>query len=384
MQQKKPALVSTENLFSLLRYLVPTLELVLLIGFFAVSAGGFWSGENFGNILNQNAAIGVLAIGQAFVMIGGGFDLSQGAIVGFAGATVALMLRANAITVPAAVCAGILVAAGLAALLGRRGLAPAVRWTVSAALGIAVGWLLVGRPANLPVALFFGLVTGAGLGALNGFLVSRVRINPFVTTLATQIVLRAATIIILAGQPITNPSRFLQQLYSKGVVVPVLGFIQTPALLFLGLVLAGLLLLRFTRFGRHVYAIGSNDEAARLAGVPTHGVRIWTYVLSGVAAAVAGILIFARVNYATTDAGATLELESIASCIIGGIGLGGGTGGVVSAFIGRFLLGVLENGLTLSTIAGEAIRPEWRAIAMGALIVVAAAADALLRRRGTH
>jgi ribose transport system permease protein len=281
----------------------------------------FFTAHTLATILQVGSIVGILAAGQAYVLIGGGFDLSQGAIMGLSAAIAALMLRAG---VPAILAAG----------------------------------------ATLAV--------GTALGAVNGACVAGIRTNPFVTTLSTQMIYRGATFVVLGGQQIGGLMG-----YDRLGEGPQLGGTLFPwrAFLFLGLVVAAWLGLRQTVFGQHVYATGGNAEAARLAGVRTARIRVATFALSGLAAALGAICLLSWVRTAKPDTGSGYELQSIAACVIGGVSLQGGQGSVLGAAAGCLLLQALDNLITRSGFPDD-----YRTLVVGAVILTFAAADALGRR----
>ncbi|WP_165221003.1 ABC transporter permease [Aquisphaera insulae] len=308
------------SLRSLLKRL-PQLLLLLCALVIMIRTERFLTAGTLSSILTQASIVGVLALGQAFVLIGGGFDLSQGAMM--------------ALT------------AAVAGQLATRGTSPAV----AAVLVLSLGTLL---------------------GSINGLMVSAVRTNPFVTTLSTLLIYRGAAFIALGGQPIANIRAF--QAIDTGLQV---GGTYLPfrGLLFVALTLLSWLILRQTVFGQHVYALGGNAEAARLAGVRTVRLRVATFVLSGVAASVATLLFLSWLRVAKPDTANGYELDSIAACVVGGVSLQGGRGSVLGAAAGCLLLQALRTQITMSGSPEE-----YRTLITGIVILVFAAADALARR----
>ena len=282
----------------------------------------FFSPGTFGSILTLAGIVGVLAAGQAFVLIGGGFDLSQGATLGLCAAVGAWLLS--------------------------KGVPP-----------------LAGAAAIVAV--------GAILGSVNGLFVALVRTNPFVTTLSTLLIYRGATFALLGGGRIADIGGF--KILSDG---PTVGETLIPWRAFLFPLLAALawITLRQTVFGQHVHAVGGNARAARLAGIPTERIRIACFALSGAGAAFAAIQILSWVRVAKPDTGTGYELDSIAACVVGGISLQGGSGSVLGAAFGCLLLQSLA---TLITMSG--FPDEYRTLVTGLVILVFAAADALSRSR---
>ena len=281
----------------------------------------FFTPATLTSILTQASIVGVLALGQAFVLIGGGFDLSQGAMM-------ALVAAASG-------------------LLAQRGVPPVV---------VAATALMLGR----------------FLGSINGVMVAAVRTNPFVTTLSTLLIYRGAAFISLGGQPVSNIRVF--QVIDSGFT---LGSTYVPfrGVLFLVLTALSWLILRQMVFGQHIYALGGNAEAARLAGIRTVRLRVTTFLLSGLAAGMATIIFLSWLRVAKPDTATGYELDSIAACVVGGVSLQGGRGSVLGAAAGCLLLQALRTQITMSGFPEE-----YRTLVTGVVILIFAAADALARR----
>jgi ribose transport system permease protein len=308
-----------------LRPFTGVFALVLLCAIFGSIEPRFFKPANFFNILDAVAIIGILAIGQAFTLIGGGFDLSQGAIAGLT--------------------------------------------------GVVIGSLMSRHGMPIPAALASGFLLGGLLGYVNGLLIARVGINPFVATLGTQTAFIGLTLVYTNNQPQSlGPEAALFKQINNGTVGP----FSIPSLLFLALVLALAFVLKMLPYGQRVYTLGGNEEAARLAGINTIRIKISTYVLSGLLSAVGAMLMIARAGQASPNEGRGDELESIASCIIGGIALGGGIGGAWNVLLGAVTLGVIDNGLQMS---GRVVSPYWQLVIRGAIILLAVAVDARARLR---
>lgn len=316
------------NVVARLRPFTGVIALMVLCLYFGLRAPAFVSPANFFNILNAVAIIGILAVGQSFTLIGGGFDLSQGAIASFSGAVVA-------------------------SLLSKHG-------------------------QSIPVAVLVGLATGALLGTVNGLLVAKVGINPFVATLGTQITFFGITNVYTDNQPMSlgTQSDVFRQLSFGQVSIGQIGQFSYASLLFLGLVIVLAVALRLLPFGQYVYVLGGNEEAARLAGIPTDRIKITTYMLSGLLAAMGGLVIIARAGQASPIAGVGYELQSLASCIVGGIALGGGMGSAWNVLLGAVTLSVVEVGLQMAEN-----KPNWRPVIQGLIILMAVAVDARARAR---
>jgi ribose transport system permease protein len=300
---------------------LPQLVLVIAALFLMVRTERFFTPGTLTSILTQASIVGVLALGQAFVLLGGGFDLSQGAMM-------ALIAAATA-------------------HLAQRGVSP----VVIAAAALAIGALL---------------------GSINGVMVAAVRTNPFVTTLSTLLIFRGAAFIVLGGQPLSNIRVFhaIDSGFTLGST-----FVPFRGVLFLALTFLSWLILRQTVFGQHIYALGGNAQAARLAGIKTVRLRIATFILSGLAAGGATILFLSWLRVAKPDTATGYELDSIAACVVGGVSLQGGRGSVLGAAAGCLLLQALRTQITMSGFPEE-----YRTLVTGVVILIFAAADALARR----
>ena len=297
---------------------------LVVLGFLALwlmRTEGFVTQRNLTSILMLASLVGVLALGQSFVLIGGGFDLSQGAMLGLVAAVTAWLAHAGAGPVLAALAA------------------------------LALGMLL---------------------GTVNGLFVAGVGANAFVTTLSTQLIYRGATFALLGGRTISGVTQF--SFFDRDVFVAGVD-LSARGLVFLGTAALAWIVLRQTVFGQYVYAVGGNAEAARLAGVRTGRIRVATFALAGLAAGVAAILWLSWFRLAKPDTGAGYELSSIAACVVGGVSLQGGRGSVLGAAAGCLLLQALESLITISGFPDE-----YRKLVTGAVILTFAAADALGRR----
>lgn len=270
--------------------------LLALIGLIVVSSllsDRFLSPTNLLNVLRQIAIVGVLAIGMTFVLITAGIDLSVGSILALVAVTAAAGVNSNG---PLA--------------------------------GVAIG-----------------LLVGTSLGLVNGLGITRGGVQPFVMTLGMLAFARGLAFVFTGGQPVpvTDPA-FLAIGNGKLFGIP------NPAIIFLSLLLVAHLVLRYTTFGRQVYAIGSNDEAARLSGIAVRRVRTMVYVISGLTAGVAGILYASQLGVGTPVAGESSALDAIAATVVGGTSLFGGQGGVGGTFLGAAILGVLQNTMNLNGV----------------------------------
>jgi ribose transport system permease protein len=266
---------------------------------------------------------------------------------------------------------GAVIAIGMAVLLASGGFDLSVA-AVMALCG-TIGAYLMDKDVPIVAAVFMALALGAVIGAGNGVLVTFLRVNPLVATLGTLLVARGLALVITEGYNVSNLPRGFVQLGQDGP-----GIFQLPWMVWimLGLVLVGDLALRHTRFLRQVYYIGGNERAARLSGIRVDALRVFTYVLSGTLAALAGLLLAARLNTAVPTAGQNLELTVIAAAVLGGASLAGGEGTVLGAVLGVAFLALLSNALTLLNVSIF-----WQIVTTGIVLIVAVTLDMLLRRR---
>jgi ribose/xylose/arabinose/galactoside ABC-type transport system permease subunit len=287
--------------------------------------------DNMKNILIQSSARGMAAIGQTFAILTGGIDLTPTGLALFAGVIGAWSTTQGA--------------------YGQPPMGP--------------GW-------PLPVGVLIMALVGIGIGAANGALVSRVGIPPLIVTLAMWNITKGATLRISGGFTITGlpPAMgFFGQGYIGGAPV--------AAIIFGVSIAAAYFVLNYTRFGRSAYAVGGNRVSACLCGINVPKTQFLAYVISGFTAAIASIILMSRAMSASLFIAANLEIDSIASCVIGGISLAGGRGSIIGALIGAIIIGVINNGMNLVGIPHG-----MQDMAKGAIIVTAVAIDIVRRRRG--
>lgn len=284
------------------------LTLVLLIVAFSFTSPAFLTMNNGLTVLLQTSVIGLLAIGMTLVIITGGIDLSVGSVLALSG-----------------VVAGLTIKAGLPIL-------PAM------ALGIAAGALC---------------------GFLNGLVITKMRITPFVATLGMMMIARGVALQLTGAAPISrlgdafgtlgNGSFFrIVEMQANGFPKVVFPGIPYPAVLLIVMALAGGFLLQRRQIGRHIFSVGSNEEAARLSGVNVDRTKIWAYTASGALAGLAGMVLMSRLVTVQPNEGVMYELDAIAASVIGGASLMGGVGGISGSMIGAFIIGVLRNGLNMA------------------------------------
>jgi ribose/xylose/arabinose/galactoside ABC-type transport system permease subunit len=329
------------------------LFLFVLIIFFSLTGQGFLNIFNFQNIGADMSLVLIMALGQTFVILSGGIDLSVGFVMGMASVTAALVMS---------------------------------RLGDSAPLFVVV---LVGLAAGLGVGIIPGLV--------NGLIIARLRVPPFIVTLGMYGIARGAGFILSGGQPVSIQTNGIGQIGNsyllyylpdgrfsffhlpsnlQGVrpsqIVQLLPF---PLILLVVVVLICAWLLSQTRFGRHTYAIGGSEEASRRAGIPVVRHTILIYVLSALTASLAGVLYTVRFSNGAADVGDPLLLTSIAAVIIGGASLLGGEGTIFGTVIGALIISIIQNGLIFL-----GINPFWQFIAVGAVIILAVLVDQAKKR----
>jgi ribose transport system permease protein len=297
------------------------LSFVILFVALSFASPVFFSTRNLMNILDQQAAIGIIACAGTLVLIAGGLDLSTGAVFALAG-----VVAASAVS----------------------------------ELGVVPAMLL-------------GLLAAMAVGLANGTLSTVGKINAIIATLAVGIMVRGIAIAITGGQLV----RVTEPEYTNLGRGDFLG-VKYSVWLFLGTIAITSFLLWATRFGRYIYAAGGNAEAARLAGVPVRRVRAATFVISGLAAGVAGILISSKVATGQPDVGVGLEISAIAAIVIGGTSIMGGEGAIWRTVLGLLLLALIRNGFNLLNID-----PIFQQIFQGAIILAAVGIDAWVRREVT-
>lgn len=319
------------NTKELLKKLQPLIALVVMVVVLSLLSDKFLTFANQRNILLQISVNLCLSIGMTLIILTGGIDLSVGAILALAGA----------------------VAAGLL----KNGLALKV-------FGVALQFTPFG-------AVVAGIFTGFALGWFNGFAITRFKLPPFVATLGMLSIARGLTMLWTGGFPVT----------SLGATFGFIGagiFLGVPMPVWISAVLAGLFyfIARRTLLGRYIYAVGGNEKATGFSGINVNRVKICVYALGGALAAVAGLIVTARLDAADPKAGLGYELDCIAAVVIGGTSLSGGRGSILGTVLGCLIIGVLNNGLFLLDVS-----PFWQQVVKGFVILAAVAADKLGAKR---
>ena len=308
------------------------IALLIIIAIFAALSDNYLSTGNLTTITKQVAFNAIVALGMLLVILNGGIDLSVGSTVGLTAAVAGNLFR------------------GLNLPLSQAIMFPQV-WVI-VVLAVAVGMLV---------------------GWVNGLLIARLNLAPFITTLGMLYVARGLTEVLLNGQNITNELSGQPYLNNTGFFTVFasrpLGLPISAWVMILFAVIFSIVLTR-TPFGRWLYATGSNERAAQLSGVPVKKVQTRIYVLSGLCAGVVGILQMANISSSTADLGTYYELNAIAAVVIGGAALSGGRGTVRGTIIGAFVIGFLANGLVIVGVS-----PFWQKVITGAVIILAVAVD---------
>ena len=304
------------------------LLLVLLVAFFGIATPNFFAWTNFKAIISNVPVIAIMAVGMTFVLLIGGLDISVGSILGFTAVNVVLF---HNVPMPA--------------------------------------WLVV----------ICSLVIGLGLGSLNGVIITRVGINPVITTLGMMAFARGLASWFALGFEVIKVGRVFDQKFlllarqflpsSAVQIIPI-----TTVYLVVLYVLASLVL-RYTAYGRNVFAVGSNEYAARLAGINTRRVKFSAYVLSGVMASLAGVILVAQLSLGRDDAGMGSELEVITAVVLGGVSMAGGKGDLIGVIIAVLILGVIRNGMVhIQETFG--LSYYWREVVKGLILILAISIDA--------
>lgn len=294
---------------SLLKYksLIGLLILCLVI---SVITPRFLTIPNIKNVFTQVSVNAVIAIGMSFVILTGGIDLSVGSILAVSGAVAASIIKST---------------------------------------------------GNIYLAIIVALAIGSIVGLINGVLISKGKIQAFIVTLATMTIFRGVTYVYTNGTPISGLGESFSVIGNKtvlGLPIPVVFTIIVFGLAYY--------ILSQTRYGRYLYALGGNEDSARLSGINTDKIKTLVYVICGAAAALSGIIVTSRIGSASPNAGVGFELDAISAVVLGGTSLSGGEGSVVGTIIGALIIGVLNNGLNLVNVS-----PFYQAIIKGLVILLA-------------
>lgn len=332
--RRRPSLSSLPLL--LLRFRA-YLALIVLVVLFAATSPAFLTVRNLIIVAEQVAVFAILGVGMTFVILGAGIDLSVGSVAGLA-----------------AMVAGGLISQGL-----------------------RIPFFDVAIFSNVVITCVITLAVGTAVGVVNGLFITRLRVTPFIQTLGMLYVARGAAQLISDGATYGDLSG-QASLGNTGFLILGNGrFLGLPYAIWIMIVLAVVAtwIARRTVFGMQVFALGGNERAAELSGVRTSRVKIYTYAISGFCAALAGLIIAARLGAANPAIGTTYELNAIAVVVLGGASLFGGVGTIGGTIIGAFVLGVLSNGMVLLGVSDF-----WQTVITGAVIIFAVVIDQLQRR----
>lgn len=297
---------------------IPLLGLLVLMIFVSVISPSFLSIDNLLNILRQTSINAIIAMGMTFVILTAGIDLSVGSILAFAGAVCATLIAAD---------------------------------------------------TPLIIALLTTLTIGAALGAASGTIVAYFGVQAFIATLVAMTIVRGGVLVFTDGRPISTGNHEVSNLfyevgggYIAGIPIPVI----IAAIVFV----ICWYVLNHTRLGRYTYAIGGNEQVTKLAGVRVARVKVAVYAISGALAALAGIILTARLESAQPTAGLAYELDAIAAVVLGGTSLAGGRGRITGTLIGALIIGVLNNALNILDVSSY-----FQMIAKGSVILLAVVLD---------
>ena len=322
---KRSGLFSTATLQKAVAFVV----LIALLAYFSIANPNFMTSSNLVGIMQATAVNGVLAIACTFVIVSAGIDLSVGTLMTFTAVITGVVLT---------------------------------YWGMPMWMGIIAA-----------------LVTGAACGAVSGTIIAKFKIPPFIATLGMMLILKGLSLVISSVDPMffndtpNYTSLSIDSLVSK--VFPAVPIPNGALILFIVALIAAIILNK-SILGRYIYALGSNEEAARLSGVNVDFWKISTYALCGMICGIAGLLISSRLNSAEPALGQGYELEAIAAVVIGGTSLSGGRGTILGTLIGAFIISVLNNGLRIL-----GVEEQWQIVVTGFIIIVAVYVDARLRKK---
>ncbi|MEM6763253.1 MAG: ABC transporter permease [Pseudomonadota bacterium] len=296
---------------------------------FTLMSDNFLTQQNLTNVVRQSVYLVIVSLGQMFALLTGGFDLSVGTTVAVTSVVGALTMATVA------------------------GLVPDAAW-----LAIIIGCI-------------GGIAAGATIGVANGIGVAVFGVSPFIMTLGISSVGFGIALYLTGGVPVYGMPQTFGDTFGFGTLFD----IPVPIYFAVGLILVMWFFVNWTRFGRYLYAVGGNAKAAELSGINTKGVLFWTYVVCAALAAVAGMLLTARLDTGEANIGASMPLESIAACIIAGVSLRGGVGRVENVVLGALFIVLVQNGMNLARIESYL-----QTVVLGGLLILAVIADRIRLR----
>lgn len=294
--------------------------LALLCVIITFVSPAFMTLSNITNVFTQVSTNAIIAVGMTFVILTGGIDLSVGSTVAISGAFAASIIKST---------------------------------------------------NNVFLAIIVAGIVGIVIGLINGLLISKGKLQAFIATLATMTIFRGATLVFTNGTPISKLSESFVNIGNGK-----LGFIPIPVVITVIVFMIAVYVLTQTRFGRYLYALGGNEDSARLSGINTNKIKTLVYVISGFASSIAGVIIASRIGSASPNAGTGFELDAIAAVVIGGTSLAGGEGRITGTLIGALIIGVLNNGLNLMNVS-----PFYQSIVKGLVILIAVLLDKKSRKK---
>jgi len=322
------------NIFRILKQFGPLLFLIILMIVFTALKPSFIDPINVFNIMRQISITGLIALGMTFVILTAGIDLSVGALLALCGMVAAIVAKGGA----------------------------ASTLSLSASEGTGYGWF---------AALLAAVIVGSAAGGLQGLTITKLKVPPFVVTLGGLTIFRGLTLMLSNGGPISGFTPDMRW-FGTGLIGPV----PVPVIIFAIAAVLCHIVLRYTRYGRAVYAVGGNAEAARLSGLRVDRVLISVYVIVGFFSGLAAFVLSARLNSAEAVAGLGYELTVISAVVIGGTSLFGGIGSVGGTVVGAALIGVLQNGLQFNNVSSYT-----QSVVIGLILILAVAFDRWLKSR---
>jgi len=316
MSSKPEAAVSKKKIGKFLsKYSIYIAFLVLFIAL-SLSSDVFLTPTNIANIFKQISVIGIIAVGMTFVIVTGGIDLSVGAVLALAACMATSFAKAD-------------------------------------------------TTHSLAFSYLMGILMGLACGAFSGFFIAFLNVPPFIATLATMTIARGINFVYTDGRPITGLTEAYRYIGRESILgIPV------AVIIYAVIILIGVFFLSFTKFGRHVYAVGGNEKAAIVSGIKTKYIKFMCYVISGLSAAMAGILLSSRIATGQPAGGEGYELDAITAVVIGGASLSGGCGHVFGSVIGMLIIGIMTNGLDLLNVSSY-----YQQVIKGIIILAAVLSD---------
>ena len=306
---------SIKDLLIKYKSLIGLLILVIIV---SILSPTFFTVPNLLNVFRQTSINAIIAAGMTFVILTGGIDLSVGSILAFSGAVAASMLASG---------------------------------------------------SSVIVATIVAVVIGAASGFANGIVISKGKLQPFIATLATMTILRGLTLVFTNGKPVAIGTSNNAISFGKIGGGQVAG-IPTPAIIMVLAFAVCFYILTQTKMGRYVYALGGNEEATKLSGLDTDKIKTYVYTISGILAAIAGVIVTARLYSAQPTAGSGYELDAIAAVVLGGTSLSGGQGTIIGTVIGALIIGILNNALNILDVSSY-----YQMIVKGIVILIAVLLD---------